>query len=957
VFRGDACDPYETAAATLGPQAPIGNSVQTLRCDGVMNAAYEGGRVPIDLKVRALAATAVQVEVVKCACVVSGDHATCTNAAGGDCPQEGPPQRPRADEDTRLFWSDVERTGGCVRRADSSCGPLVADVPASLPLSWDWQAELAREAALPAAQRHLDPAWFEDAISDIEQVDVPYRRAVYPFAFATSVSAPTGTPGAFDVSRHYPPPTRGMGQEAAVSPRWNALATSGDDPDAFRRTARMRTVVAPELRVPVTPHPVSVSTPPTTFCNLSFPTDWPGRDRWTLPTLREIDPYWISPDPFGGIGGLRDLARTGPTWTLPKGPDGYLSDLRLWRSAREPADAISVDGLDPAEYLLGTFDGAPVRAALGDDIALLPDVIPAALASRQGWEAGPAMLLSSRSSFVVLARAPGTAEGRTRYNTVLRGNLPNALVGGSLAITAHGIVGYRESRNAGRHLYALLPGQRNLTEALFVAPAQRSAAIGGAGPANVALMEVPIDQTDLRDDATFAFLRGHIVRAGGTDAASQVRGDVVRFDARTGDRSSLPGTSAQPFPARRSPALVWDADDRGLALGGGVDASGVAHDDVYLLREGDLTARKIVPDSPIATRVPLGPESPLLVLGAERRAVRFGASTDFSRETGTTDGWQGEDVARCGDGSMPFRCGGSGAFWVEPGASCPGEACVPSPLRTLAGAKNVPGVLVVDAGLSTGTVWAVRANSLERYDALVAGKLTLKSTTRLPALGTVVLPPGGPAGAGLVGTLRGIALYQVGPGGVQIEATHELCGRPIDIAPLGADRFAIATTVGLAIATRTAMGLTIEASGLLDERGFTSVPRTPVGKVACLLAEVRAGVRGDLVVPKAGTSIAWSGSAILVLRKSEIVQVTASATPAVVARSAVAGASHALRVEGGTAYVAEESGGKRYDTTTLLPLGAHDVSEWVRRKEAGELRLRQRFPVGLGTVEIAWIRP
>lgn len=229
------------------------------------------------------------------------------------------------------------------------------------------------------------------------------------------------------------------------------------------------------------------------------------------------------------------------------------------------------------------------------------------------------------------------------------------------------------------------------------------------------LLEVPIGQADLRDDATVAFLRGYIVRAGGTDGGGRVRGDVVRFDARTGDRSSLPGISAEPFPARARPAIVWDADDRGLALGGGIDANGVAHDDVWLLREREAIARKIVPDSPAATRVPLGPESPPLVLGAEQRAVRFGATGDFSRENGRV--------------------------------------------------------------------------------------------------------------------------------------------------------------------------------------------------------------------------------------------------PTVVTRRAVVGASHALRIEGGTVYVAEGSTGNRYDATKLLPLGPHDVSEWVRRREAGNLRLRQRFPTALGNVEVAWTKP
>ena len=45
----------------------------------------------------------------------------------------------------------------------------------ALSTSWDWQAELDREASLPASERRLDPTWLEDAVSDVDPVDVPYR--------------------------------------------------------------------------------------------------------------------------------------------------------------------------------------------------------------------------------------------------------------------------------------------------------------------------------------------------------------------------------------------------------------------------------------------------------------------------------------------------------------------------------------------------------------------------------------------------------------------------------------------------------------------------------------------------------------------------------------------------------------------------------------------------------------
>lgn len=56
-------------------------------------------------------------------------------------------------------------------------------------------------------------------------------------------------------------------------------------------------------------------------------------------------------------------------------------------------------------------------------------------------------------------------------------------------------------------------------------------------------------------------------------------------------------------------------------------------------------------------------------------------------------------------------------------------------------------------------------------------------------------------------------------------------------------------------------------------------------------------------------------------------------------------------------YVAERNDGTRYATHDLAVRGRHDVGEWVRRSESGGLRLRQRFPTGLGTLEIAWTAP
>jgi hypothetical protein len=64
-----------------------------------------------------------------------------------------------------------------------------------------------------------------------------------------------------------------------------------------------------------------------------------------------------------------------------------------------------------------------------------------------------------------------------------------------------------------------------------------------------------------------------------------------------------------------------------------------------------------------------------------------------------------------------------------------------------------------------------------------------------------------------------------------------------------------------------------------------------------------------------------------------------------------------VRVEGDTAYIAERDDGTRYDALTLAPRGPHDVGRWVRRREAGPLRLHQRFPAGIGTVEVAWTAP
>jgi hypothetical protein len=428
--------------------------------------------------------------------------------------------------------------------------------------------------------------------------------------------------------------------------------------------------------------------------------------------------------------------------------------------------------------------------------------------------------------------------------------------------------------------------------------------------------------------------------------------------------SRAPRTPApDPFPARSLPALVWDADDQGLALGGGHDASGTAHDDVYLLREGDAAATRIVPDSPEAVRVPLAAGSPLVVLGTERRALRFGARTDLGQENGTAAGWQGEAVTRCGGDAdaLPFRCG-TVPFWQEPGARCDDSACVDAPASSRTGSSALAGLLVTDAAPSPDTVWAVRANRLERHDARVPGKLTGRGATTLPALGTVVLPPSRATGTGLVGHLRGVSTFRSGqissPGTVQLGAAQALCGTPIDIAPVGPDRFVISTTVGLAVAARTPAGLSIEASGLLDASGFVPVPRTPAGQARCLVAELKAGFSGALVKPRLGSTVAASSGGVVMLRKSELLLIDISgATPRVTTRTSVPGASHAVRVEGDTAYVAERDDGTRYDALTLTPRGPHDVGRWVRRREAGPLRLQQRFPTGIGTVEVAWIAP
>ena len=150
----------------------------------------------------------------------------------------------------------------------------------------------------------------------------------------------------------------------------------------------------------------------------------------------------------------------------------------------------------------------------------------------------------------------------------------------------------------------------------------------------------------------------------------------------------------------------------------------------------------------------------------------------------------------------------------------------------------------------------------------------------------------------------------------------------------------------------------IEASGLIEAGGFVSVPRSASGQARCLIAELAAGLGGGLVVPRLGSTLAWSADGLVLLRKNALLQVdVAGAVPVVTTRRAVPGASHAVRVEGDTVYVAERNDGTRYEAKTLAARGPHDVGGWVRRREAGALRLRQRFPTGLGTVEIAWIAP
>jgi hypothetical protein len=398
-----------------------------------------------------------------------------------------------------------------------------------------------------------------------------------------------------------------------------------------------------------------------------------------------------------------------------------------------------------------------------------------------------------------------------------------------------------------------------------------------------------------------------------------------------------------------------------VLLAGGIDAFGGLHDDVWRLADaenepGAVAPMRIAADTtqasrfdPAKTAIVLDTVTETLaaaafdptILGAADLRVRTDAGWEAA--TRTLRPMQCEANDRIGG----QRCALGSEWWGSIGRTVCGSSVCEGSRDLLIGQSEMAGP-VLAADVDPTSVWLLRTHALERWRVEVDGSTTLAASARLPSTGRDLAVRGASA---LVASEGGVVLATGTENGFELSSPLELCGKPLRVASLGDELWAVATTRGLTLlAGDVDSPLRVVSTALL-------VPHGPKGRTETSLNVVLAGsgecenaeTTGFTAIRSHGTALAAVNGARLLFASGPLIvdiDTHEPTAPALRSSTSLPQPLRALRVDplGGRAYGVSSSEKHQplFDLrgTTLQPAGTHEVGAWVERRDASDLRVR-----------------
>lgn len=1006
--RGTLCDPYEASAMkedttepdeVQGDPCPIfgqfgknevflsvtparGMSANDPVLTGNKNSTY------VDrLKQTLEQAQPVMLDARRCGCPEfdAAGKAACLDRETGSCAQRSPlPSFP----DTGRQWLRVERKG-CAHETLGGkpyCRPLparagvpppvvcpigpAASCPPSDPsfwpkpydMSWTWVQEAK------TYPDHFPADWLATGIDIVTKKPYLKMKPGLRFTFATrtflGLIGADGKPIDTDPKPHrypaHPQLARVVGNQADPNPdRESATGAAVPPQVGNERAGNLRTTFTERFVQPVEPH-LALNQDPNCpdFVNASPASDaihmaygpgcWPpwicfqslDRDAvlvragdLTLSALLRfgdggrVQPIQVASPDGSILGGLNCLV-TGDCGGL-----GIAAGVSAASQAEDPADV---------PWRLAVVDAAAPGETVGARHATRSGLVLVA-----GAGAG-----EERTDRLWRLGAGSTAGARARYFVTRTGTAPpgTALADVFLETGSGSIVAFAEpSAGAAGWLRVLDLETFEWTE-VAVDPALTA-----------------------RSAASYVLFDTALYRAGGHDG-TVLRGDVVAIDWRSG-RIADTALSGEPFPRRSAPFLGWDAQGAGLIYAGGIDASGVAHSDVWSLRVGVTEASRIAGDTALPPGgQPLQRDSMLLGSGTSSQALWWtvgpiGTTDQVEHSVRITDGggWVEADPRtlaptspRCVDGSEARRCATGAEWWRAPGALCAGTCRARLP-ETAAAAAQLPGTGVSDIALDGSSLWVARGNDVELWT-LVTG--SPEKVTTIP-LGAPVRALAERDGLVAVATDAGVSRIVGGTiSSSSLGAPVDVCGVATALVGVGEGQWLVSTTAGAALLRTSSEGLLEVASeGFLESTaaGWTLVPRNTSATHSKKCSVLDKAGCGAFCGPDLPRRLAFDGLEAELGRGSALIRLRWNGDGMLSVRDSIEamGVIRGVRSTASISYLVPGGlfGNKEEAVSlgpTLVPAGKHDVGDWVLSEQSG--RFRARLKPG-GRVEVAWVGP
>lgn len=311
-----------------------------------------------------------------------------------------------------------------------------------------------------------------------------------------------------------------------------------------------------------------------------------------------------------------------------------------------------------------------------------------------------------------------------------------------------------------------------------------------------------------REHAAYLLHDAVLFRAGGSDNDGNLVGDTLALETRSGREYG----QTPDWAARSEPALAWDEERGGLVYGGGFDASAAPHGDLWVAGLQGVAPELLVPDAsgPDAPRVD---SASLVLAGAHsRQALVLGTSRVpgpiAGAWRGAADGWHpqsllsldtGTGMDRCADASTPRLCAdGASDWWGDPGHL----ACSPAAAGVCTSASQP--MLV---GTQQLPVQQARSADLDVMTTWVGADTHVEdwSDSDPPVLrgrigvSAPVIRVRARDGSAAVATRRGLVMVSRDQGKLRASDPLPLCGRPLAAEPLPGGRWIVSTSAGVAL--------------------------------------------------------------------------------------------------------------------------------------------------------------